>query len=372
MAFALGACGLGRGPDQSAPITDPVVAARVNGKPIYIEDVRAYAVLRGYLREGEDLNANSNAFFYALEELIEARLFAEEAESRGLDRDRDIRRRLDAARERVLANAIYEEIAQKASDPREIERLYRENASRLGQGREIHLRHIQFVSRDAALAAKRRLDQGERFEALAFELSTDRATAADGGDLGFQATDDLAEPVRQLVEQTNVGEVAGPVRNEVGWHLFQVVDKRERGVPSLETLRPKIVEWLIFQETQRLRERLEANARIERLREPDSGQEPGGAVQPPAAASQQPGPAESQPSPPPAANASPPPAVAAAPSAPAGAHTPPPFPFPMGPGGVYGGPPSSAALPTPPAQPARPAPAAAPTRQESPSPPPPT
>lgn len=323
LLLALAACGLGRQPDNDGVITDPVVAAQVNGRPIYIEDVRTYAVQRGLLQEGEDLDANSDAFFFALEEMIEVRLFATQAESEGLDREPDIRRRLQLARERVLATAIYEELLQKASDPRAIERAYRENAARLGEGQEIHLRHILFQTRDAALAAKRRLDNGERFEALAFELSTDRVTAADGGDLGFQDANDLPEPIRQLTENTSVGEVGGPVRSEVGWHLIRLEDRRAKGVPSMETLRPQIIQWLLFQETQRLRERLESEARIERLRAPDGGVEPGGAVQPPDDR-------------PPREDA---PAVAAtAPERPPrpGRRQPPPFPFPMGPGGVYG------------------------------------
>ncbi|HWA01568.1 MAG TPA: peptidyl-prolyl cis-trans isomerase [Caulobacterales bacterium] len=320
----LAGCGLGRGPDtgQGPGISNPVVAATVNGRPIYVEDVRTYAVQRGLLQEGQDLDANSDAFYFALEELIQFRLFAMEAEARGLDREPDVHRRLENARERVLAAAIYDEIDQRANDPQAIERLYRENAGRLGQGQEVHLRHIQFQSKEAADAAKRRLDQGERFEALAFEVSTDRATAADGGDMGFVQVGDLAQPIRDLEERTSVGQVAGPVQVGDTWHLLRVEDRREKGAPSLEELRPRIIQWLRFQEISELQDRLERNARIERVREREQGAEPGGEVSEPAAG-------------PPTAQSAP---GASAPdaTAPPGQHAPPAFPFPMGPGGVYG------------------------------------
>lgn len=329
IGLVLSGCGLGRdnGSDNGR-IRDPVVAATVNGRPIYIEDVRAHAVARGFLREGEDLDANSDAFYQALDELIQARLFAMEAEARGLDRQADIRRQLDNARELVLANAIYEEIDQHATDPAAIERLYRENASRLGQGAEIHLRHIQFETREAADAAKRRLDSGERFEALAFELSTERDSAADGGDLGFSAVSDLNPAVRDATNNVNVGTIIGPIQIDNTWHLFRVDDRRERGVPSLETLRPRIVDWLRFQEITQLQERLERDARIERLREPDNSMAPAGEVTaPPDASSSSTAPLR------PAPDAAAPPG-----------QNPPPFPFPMGPGGVTGG---GAATPAP-------------------------
>src|SRR5215468_9646396 len=87
IVFALSGCGLGRdNSGDNGSVRNPVVAATVNGRAIYVEDVRAHAVARGLLQEGEDLDANSDAFYFALEELIQVRLFAMEAEARGLDR----------------------------------------------------------------------------------------------------------------------------------------------------------------------------------------------------------------------------------------------------------------------------------------------
>jgi peptidyl-prolyl cis-trans isomerase C len=320
LMLTLAGCGLGRdNSGDNGTVRNPIVAATVNGRPIYVEDVRAHAVARGLLREGEDLDANSDAFYFALEELIQFRLFAMEAEARGLDRQPDVRRQLENARDQVLAGAIYEEIDQHATDPKAIERLYNENAARLGQGQEIHLRHMSFDTKEAADAYKRRLAAGERFEALAFEGSTDRESAADGGDLGWGAVSDLTAGWRQATEHANVGDLLGPIQIDNKWELIRVEDRRERGVPSLETLRPRIVDWLRFQEISQLQERLERNARIERLREPEENV--GGDQENPA------------PSAPPSAStttAAPHPAPDA--SAPPG-QAPPPFPFPMGTGG---------------------------------------
>lgn len=322
MSLGLQGCGLGRdNSNDRGGVADPIVAATVNGRPIYVEDVRSYAVQRGLLQEGQDLDANSDAFYFALEELIQIRLFSMEAEARGIDRQAATRRQLENARERVLANAIYEEIDERATNAQAIERLYRENAARLGQGQEIHLRHMQFATREEADAAKRRLDNGERFEALAFELSTDRDTGPDGGDLGFRAVSDLAPAIRDATNNANVGTLIGPLQVENTWQLIRVEDRRERGVPSLEQLRPRIIDWLRFQEISQLQDRLERDARIERLREPDASQahEPSGEVTAPADATPEP---QRPPSTPDA-------------TAPPGA-APPPFPFPMGPGGVTG------------------------------------
>jgi peptidyl-prolyl cis-trans isomerase C len=335
LAFALAACGLGRdNGGEGEGIDNPIVAATVNGRPIYVEDVRAYAVVRGWLEETEDLDANSDAFYMALEELIQIRLFSMEAEARGLDRRADIRRQLENARERVLANAIYDEIDQQANDQERIEALYRANAAELGEGEEVRLRHIQFDSREAADNARRRLDQGERFEALAFELSTERETAPDGGDLGFAALEDLSNSLREAVNRASVGSLIGPIELPSGWHILRLEDRRVRGAPSLESLRPRIIDWLRYQEILQLDERLSRDARIERRRQAEGEAGEGGEATAPPDAPDEPTPVRPAPSP----------------EAPGAA----PFPFPVGPGGIVGGPDNAAAPSEPEPDPATP------------------
>ncbi|MDX2236472.1 MAG: peptidylprolyl isomerase [Hyphomonadaceae bacterium] len=280
-ALLAASCGERPGGAGAGPISgpaDPVVAATVDGAPIYREDVRAYAVERNYAQDGEDLPEDSDAYHLALQELIERKLFAAEAERRGLDRDAEVRRAIAIAREQVLARAIMREIDDAATDPDTLDRLYRENARALGQPTEVHLRHIQFESREAALAAKRRLDQGERFAALAFELSTDRISGSEGGDLGYALLDNLPDGLRETAESTPVGAIGGPVRSEVGWHLVLLEDRRERGQPSFADLRDQMVDWLRFQETNRLRARLEGRARVELRSAPEPGMAPAGDV----------------------------------------------------------------------------------------------
>jgi hypothetical protein len=161
-----------------------------------------------------------------------------------------------------------------------------------------------FPTREAADQAKRRLDQGERFEVIAFEQNT----SGDGGDLGFSAVDDLTTAMKQEVNATTVGNLIGPLEAEGRWYIYQVLDRRTRGVPSLETLRPRIIDWLRYQEITQLDERLARDARVERLRQPEEGVEPGGEVT---------APADAEPTP-------------VRPTTPAPDANAPPFPFPMG------------------------------------------
>ena len=74
-------------------------------------------------------------------------------------------------------------------------------------------------------------DQSERashedFAKLAREYSDDAATRKDGGDLGYFGKDILPKPIEELVFSMNVGEVAGPVRADHGFHVIKLVDRK--------------------------------------------------------------------------------------------------------------------------------------------------
>lgn len=274
--LALAACGPSGNKSglPASPLTEPEVAAKVNGKPIYVDDVLAEAVARGAIKEGEDLDPQSPLFYQITEDLIETRLFAIEAEARGLDKDPEVKHRLEIARERILANVLNENIATTALKDSAIERMYREQVKLLKSGQQVRISHILFDSKEAALAAKRRLDQGELFVTLAYELSRDRVTGPDGGDLGWKSFEALPDPIRNTVAGTDVGKVGGPVKTDEGWHLIRVDERRESAPPSLDSMRPKIVQWLMFDEQRRVVEKLKSAARIARLTD-----QPGGGYQ---------------------------------------------------------------------------------------------
>ena len=97
-------------------------------------------------------------------------------------------------------------------------------------------RHILLRSR-AGLTdqdAERRL-QGYRdqvraktadFAELAKKYSED-GSAANGGELGWMSPGDLVPEFEQAMNRLQIGEVSNPVKSEFGWHLIQVLDRRE-------------------------------------------------------------------------------------------------------------------------------------------------
>ncbi len=86
-------------------------------------------------------------------------------------------------------------------------------------------RHVLLATEEEANAALARYEAGEDFSALATELSLD--TLSPGGVLPCPSQPaDFVQPFSSVVATAPVGEVAGPVESQFGWHII-LVDSRE-------------------------------------------------------------------------------------------------------------------------------------------------
>ena len=64
------------------------------------------------------------------------------------------------------------------------------------------------------------------FAELAKKYSED-GSAANGGTLGWMGPGDLVPEFEQAMNRLQIGEVSNPVKSEFGWHLIQVLERRE-------------------------------------------------------------------------------------------------------------------------------------------------
>ena len=64
------------------------------------------------------------------------------------------------------------------------------------------------------------------FAELAKKYSED-GSAPNGGNLGWMGPGDLVPEFEQAMNRLQIGEVSNPVKSEFGWHLIQVLERRE-------------------------------------------------------------------------------------------------------------------------------------------------
>jgi peptidyl-prolyl cis-trans isomerase SurA len=67
---------------------------------------------------------------------------------------------------------------------------------------------------------------GEDFTSLAAQFSEDQATKSLGGDLGYFDRRRMTQPFDSAVFALKVGEIAGPVRTQYGWHIVKKTEEK--------------------------------------------------------------------------------------------------------------------------------------------------
>lgn len=112
---------------------------------------------------------------------------------------------------------------------------------------EVWARHILVETEDEALEVLNLLNEGEDFAALAAEYSIDDSNSAEGGDLGWFNRDTMVAEFTDAAFNLDVGEISGPVQTEYGYHIIQVLGKRESQIPASTFTQEKqtyFTDWL--------------------------------------------------------------------------------------------------------------------------------
>lgn len=91
------------------------------------------------------------------------------------------------------------------------------------------LEHILVDDEAKARELKAQIDAGADFNQLASENSTDTASAANGGSLGWSPTTAYVPEFAAAADALAVGEVSEPVQSDFGWHIIRKVDQMEAG-----------------------------------------------------------------------------------------------------------------------------------------------
>jgi peptidyl-prolyl cis-trans isomerase C len=278
------------------PLKDPVVAT-VNGQPIRLSELEiAQQALPQQYR-----NMPLQAVFPALlDRIVDSKLVVQEGKKNKVTEDPAFKKRMAFVEDQVLQDFwIQREVARKVTAEK-LQQRYEERLKSMPSEEEVHARHILVSTEDEAKAIIAELKKGAAFDKLAKEKATDKASGAEGGDLGWFKKSDMVKEFADAAFALKKDELTEtPVKTQFGYHVIKVEDRRKAPPPAFEELADQLREEMAREAVTAQLDQLRSGAKIEKFNMDGSKVE---------AAPAKPA-APATPAPPPAAAPAPPPAA---------------------------------------------------------------
>jgi foldase protein PrsA len=119
---------------------------------------------------------------------------------------------------------------------------------------EVWARHILVDTEEDAQEVLAALDSGESFHDLAAEYSVDDSNSQEGGNLGWFDTEMMVPEFTEAAFSLEKGEISDPIKTDFGYHIIQVISKRESQIPASQFQANKqeaFANWLSEQRNSR-------------------------------------------------------------------------------------------------------------------------
>jgi parvulin-like peptidyl-prolyl isomerase len=145
----------------------------------------------------------------------------------------------EAWQERLKKRLLVEKVIRKellkevSVTPQEIKDYYDKHWKEWSHGKEIRARHILLPSEDEATNILKRLQNGDDFATLA-RLHSIAPDAQNGGTMGYVVLGQLPGCLEEPLFHLERGTVSPVVKTPYGFHIFQVMEKRETSKPKIE------------------------------------------------------------------------------------------------------------------------------------------
>lgn len=188
-----------------------------------------------------------------LDELIKKELIYQHAKKMRLDKSEDyIEKVREFEKITLVALSLKKEVDDKVKvSEEEVRAFYDENKDKFTVGTQIKASHILVKTEEEAQKVRERIQKGEKFEAVAKEVSIDKGSAEKGGDLGYFGRGRMVPEFERAALSLKTGEISEPVKTRFGYHIIKQTDVKMGDPASYEQSKEAIQRELINQKRKK-------------------------------------------------------------------------------------------------------------------------
>jgi len=244
-------------PEPEPSIPDNVVAL-VGDEQITIEQVQEFVDEIPQLKEVPF----EQVYPKMLDLVINNKLVELGAEEIGIPEHPEIRKMIRIATNQIITQAYLAQLLDKAITDKDLQDLYVEKVQSFQPKDEIRARHILLGTEEQARNVLIQLQAGADFASLANQKSLDKN--APDGELGYFTKEMMIPEFAEAVFKMQKGELSEPVQTAFGWHIIQVLDRRQTEPPSFESQKDQLRQGAMERKLPQIlsQERIRRNVQI--------------------------------------------------------------------------------------------------------------
>ena len=143
-----------------------------------------------------------------------------------------------------------------------IESAYKDATLSIENMEEFNAAHILVETEADAVEIVDLLKSGIDFSELAKQKSTG-PSSSNGGQLGWFGLGQMVPEFEAAVMVLEIGKISQPVKTQFGWHVIKLNDQRAKPLPTIDELKPDLVQKLNQDRIDALVENETSKAKIE-------------------------------------------------------------------------------------------------------------
>ena len=232
------------------------VLATVRGEVITTEDVEA-ALQKIPERSRKSLRKQ------VLDNLIEDRVFAEEARREGLHQDPQVKKAVEKVTAEMLARYFVRKYVDVEAEPSEetLKKFYTDQKDLFLVPDAVQLQHVVVTDEQKGEEILKSLRQGASFETLAEEQSI-AGSGKKGGHLGWLYRGKMDPDLEKVAFSLEKDALSGVLKTKNGYEVVKVLNKRDQHYFSFEEAKPKIRQRLFWTKKRELIDKYYEGAQV--------------------------------------------------------------------------------------------------------------
>ena len=238
----------------AVPDTLGPVVGIVGGRRITRHDVDS--VLATLPTSMQDRFKDPDAYHDLVQQILTNEVFYQAAARYGIERDSSYLVDLDRSKKDLMMRHYYERVLQTlpAIPDSTVRAYYDAHPDEFTIQARAKVRHIAVPTRAKALEVRSALMKGAPWDAICAKYSTDKATRATGGLLGWVGkSNDIvpgvgtAPALVAAAYSLPIDKISQPLKSEKSWHLIRVETREEANLQPFETVKDRTKTKLMLQ-----------------------------------------------------------------------------------------------------------------------------